>query len=70
MSKLNWLEWVVVVLVIVGSINWGLTALGWNLVDSIFGMGSTVSQIIYILVGLSGIYMIFTVKKLTKPAAM
>ncbi len=70
MSKLNWLEWLVIVLVIVGSINWGLSALGLNLVDAIFGMGSTVASIIYILVGLSGLYMIMLVKKLTKSSMM
>jgi len=70
MSKLNWLEWIAVILVIVGSINWGLAALNWNLVDAIFGVGGTVSQVIYILVGLSGIYMIFITKKLTKSAQM
>ncbi|MFI5384413.1 MAG: DUF378 domain-containing protein, partial [Methanosarcina thermophila] len=35
----------------------------FNLVDAIFGAGSTLSRIIYILVGLAALYMIyFTVR--------
>ncbi|MEX2368827.1 MAG: DUF378 domain-containing protein [Candidatus Paceibacterota bacterium] len=58
MSKLSTLDWIVVVLVVVGAINWGLVgAFDFNLVDEIFGAGATVSDIIYILVGLSGLYL-------------
>jgi hypothetical protein len=46
-------------LVVVGAINWGLVAaFGFDLVAWIFGAGSTVSNIVYILVGLSGLYML------------
>ena len=64
MSKLNVLDWVALILVIIGGLNWGLVALNWNLVDAIFGAGSTLSQIVYGLVGLSAIYIIFILKKL------
>ena len=44
-------------LVIVGAINWLLLALtGWEVGQLFGGMASTVSKAIYILVGLSGIY--------------
>ena len=44
------------VLVIIGAINWGLVGLfDFNLVDTLFGVGSIISKIIYILVGISGI---------------
>ena len=43
-------------LIIIGAINWGLIGLfDFNLVDSLFGVDSIVSKIIYILVGISGI---------------
>lgn len=43
-------------LLIIGGLNWGLIgALDFNLVDTIFGAGSVLSRIIYILVGLSAI---------------
>jgi uncharacterized protein len=58
------------ILVIIGGINWGLVGIGtlvgslssWNLVDLIFGPGSIIGSIIYILVGLSAIAMIFGCK--------
>ncbi|MFD0556598.1 hypothetical protein FB566_1842 [Stackebrandtia endophytica] len=43
-------------LVIIGGLNWGLVgAFDFNLVDTIFGAGSVLSRIIYILVGVSAI---------------
>ena len=43
-------------LVIIGAINWGLIGLfDFNLVDTLFGVDSMLSKIVYILVGLSGI---------------
>ncbi|HBO98210.1 MAG TPA: DUF378 domain-containing protein [Candidatus Omnitrophica bacterium] len=44
------------ILVIIGALNWGLVgALQLNLVDQIFGAGSGLSRVIYVLVGLAGI---------------
>lgn len=46
-------------LVIVGALNWGLVGLmDWNLVASLFGTMGIVSRIIYILVGISAIWLI------------
>jgi uncharacterized protein len=57
MNKLNTLDWVALVLVIVGGLNWGLVGLfEFNLVDSILGEMSTLSRIVYVLVGLSAVY--------------
>lgn len=53
---MNILHVVAWILLIVGGINWGLIgALDFNLVDTIFGAGSVLSRIIYILVGLSAL---------------
>lgn len=56
-------EWFVTSLVIIGAINWGLIGVTslmgdsvFNLVDVIFGVGSTLVNIIYVLVGVSGVY--------------
>ncbi|MDE2041253.1 MAG: DUF378 domain-containing protein [Patescibacteria group bacterium] len=54
------------VLVIIGGINWLLVAFNWNLVDAIFGAGSTLSMIVYVLVGLSALLLIFTHKSSCK----
>ena len=46
-------------LVIIGAINWLLIGIfNFNLVDTIFGAMSIVSRIIYILVGISGLWCI------------
>ena len=50
------------VLVIVGGLNWGLTAVGYNLVDMLVGVGSATGKVVYILVGLSAIYLAVTHK--------
>jgi uncharacterized protein len=44
------------ILLVIGGLNWLLFAFGWNLVSTIFGAGSTLSNAIYILIGLSAIY--------------
>ncbi len=51
------LHYVAFVLVIIGGLNWGFTALGWNVVYMILGSWPVVEQIVYILVGLSAIYL-------------
>ncbi|KAA9019941.1 DUF378 domain-containing protein [Niallia endozanthoxylica] len=43
-------------LTIIGAINWGLIGFfGFNLVESLFGDGTTLSRIIYSLVGIAGL---------------
>ncbi len=47
------------ILVIVGGLNWGLVGLfGFDLVAAIFGAGSMLSRLVYILVGLSAAWQI------------
>jgi uncharacterized membrane protein YuzA (DUF378 family) len=68
--KLNVIDWLALVLVIVGGLNWGLVgAFDFNLVDSIFGEASALSRIVYGLVGLSAVYLVYTASKLMSPAA-
>lgn len=60
MKALHMITWI---LLIVGGLNWLLTAFGWNVVEMIFGAGSMLAMIIYILVGLSAIYELVVHKK-------
>ncbi|APG87477.1 hypothetical protein SAMCCGM7_pC0274 (plasmid) [Sinorhizobium americanum CCGM7] len=47
------------ILVIVGGLNWGLVGLfSFDLVAAVFGAGSGLARIVYILVGLSGAWQI------------
>jgi uncharacterized membrane protein YuzA (DUF378 family) len=67
MPRLNSLQCVALILIIVGGLNWGLVGLfDFDLVAAIFGMMSVLSRIVYILVGLSAIYTLGTLGKLTK----
>lgn len=60
--KMNAADYVAWALIVVGGLNWGLVgAFDYNLVDSIFGVGSTISTIVYILVGLAAIYSVISV---------
>jgi len=58
------LDWVALVLVIVGALNWGLVGLfSLDLVATIFGSIGWLQTVVYVLVGLSGLYMIYYLKK-------
>ena len=53
------IDTIALILVIIGAINWGLIgAFNFNLVDTLFGEMSTISRIVYILVGISGLWAI------------
>lgn len=53
------IDTIALVLIIIGAINWGLVGIfNFNLVDAIFGSMSVISRIIYILVGISGLWAI------------
>lgn len=55
--KLKTLDYIALILVIIGAINWGLIGfLGFDLVRAIFGDMSLLSRIVYALVGISGLY--------------
>jgi len=57
------LDWIALVLVIIGGLNWGLVGLfNWNLVEAILGM-NVITNIVYILVGLSALWMIYMASK-------
>jgi len=53
---MTWWEKTAMILAAIGAINWGLFAFDFNLVDLIFSFNDIVLMIVYILVGLSGIY--------------
>ncbi len=54
------LNWIALVLVIVGGLNWGLVGLfDVNLVNTIFGNVEWLERTVYTLVGLAAAYMIY-----------
>lgn len=64
--KFSSIDWVALVLTVVGGLNWGLVgAFEFDLVATLFGDMSVVSRIVYIVVGIAAIYLIIaaTTKK-------
>ena len=67
MKSLNAVDWVALVLVLVGGLNWGLIAVAdLNLVALLFGDGTVLSRIVYGLVGLATLYVAVLLPKLAK----
>lgn len=51
------IDTIALILIIIGAINWGLIGIfNFNLVEAIFGGFAIISKIIYILVGISGLW--------------
>ncbi|MCW5698035.1 MAG: DUF378 domain-containing protein [Bauldia sp.] len=66
------LDIITLIIVIIGALNWGLIALfDFNVVTSIFGEGtdgmSTVSKIVYIIVGVSALYQLIPLARMLSP---
>lgn len=69
MDNLNAVDWIAIILVIIGALNWGLVGLAkWDLVKAVFGENSAAARVIYALVGAGGLYLIFLSMQLTKNA--
>jgi uncharacterized membrane protein YuzA (DUF378 family) len=74
MKALHMIAWI---LLVIGGLNWGLVGIGgfadsdWNVVHLIFGSWPTLEWIIYILVGLSALWLAFEPKgsRMSVPAA-
>lgn len=50
---------ITLLLIIIGAVNWGLIGLfQFNLIDTLFGVGTALSRIIYTIVGICGLYAI------------
>ena len=68
---MNGIDWLALVLLIVGGLNWGLLGLfGFNLISMIFGEASGISRVLYVAIGLSAIYVAFLPSMLTKDEYM
>lgn len=62
--RINSIDWIAYALTIIGGLNWGLVgAFKFNLVTEIFGENSGLSRLIFVLVGLSAIYLLYTASK-------
>lgn len=71
MTRLNFLDWLAFILVIIGAVFWGVVGiLGAPFLNSLAALTSGTLlffQIIWILVGLSGLWVVYTLYKLSVP---
>ncbi len=59
MAKLNIVDWVCMILIVIGGLNWLLVGIfSFDLVAAIFGAMSILSRIIYVLVGVAALYVV------------
>ncbi len=59
---MKWLHVVAFILLVVGGLNWGLVGLfDYNLVMAVLGTGM-LAKLVYVLVGLSALYLLVTHK--------
>lgn len=66
-NPLSIFDWIAIVLVVVGGLNWGLVAaLDFDLVATLFGDMTTLSRVVYGLVGLAAIYVAVISMKLAR----
>ncbi|MFC1787470.1 DUF378 domain-containing protein [Halobacteriota archaeon] len=64
LAEKSTLDWITLVLVIVGGLNWGLVGLiQLDLVELILGSIPILQRIVYVLVGVSAAYMAYAVTR-------
>lgn len=65
--KLSTIDWIALVLAVIGGINWGLVGLfDFDLVATLFGDMSGISRTVYTIVGIAAIYILISM--LMKPS--
>ncbi len=70
------LHMIAFILLVIGGLNWGLIGLGgfaganWNVIDLILGSWPSIEWIVYVLVGLSAIWLAVTHMKDCKTCSM
>ena len=62
MARKSVIDWIALILVIIGGLNWGLVGIGgdgWNVVDLIFGSIAWLESVVYILVGIAALWVVY-----------
>ncbi len=62
--EMNWLDWIAWILIIIGAVNWGLVGIfNLDLVDLLLGTVAWFARVVYILIGVAGLYTIWMLVK-------
>lgn len=60
MKNFSAFDWIAIIVLAVGGLNWGMIgAFNIDLVSSLFGEMTTLTRVVYALVGLSAVYTLF-----------
>ena len=63
-KKMSGIDWIAIILLLIGGLNWGLIGIfTWDLVATIFGAMTTISRVVYTIVGISAIWSIYSLLK-------
>ena len=58
-------DWLAMVLMVVGGINWGLVGLmNIDLVATVFGDSTTAARVVYAVIGLAALYSVYTLSRM------
>lgn len=65
--RVSAVDWISMLLVVVGALNWGLVGAGmwagvgmdWNVVAILLGSFPTIEALVYVLVGVAGLYELY-----------
>jgi uncharacterized membrane protein YuzA (DUF378 family) len=61
------IDYIAMALLIVGGLNWAMVGLfDIDMVATLFGAGSPATRLVYVLVGLSALYSIYTASKMAR----
>ena len=67
MCKPTYYDWIALIIVIIGGLNWGLIGLfNFNLIGVLFGDMSILSRLIYTIVGIATLYVLFVGAKMCR----
>ncbi len=59
MCKLNVFDWIMLIVVFIGGINWGMVGFfDFNLVKEVFGDMTMAARIVYAVVGVASLYLL------------
>lgn len=63
--RFSTLDWIFLILIVIGGINWGLVGLlGFDVIAALFGNMSGAARTIYAIVGIASLYLI--IESITK----
>lgn len=66
-KKMGVIDWIAIVLLLIGGINWGLVGFfGLDIVSAVFGAMTILARIVYGLVGVAAVYSIYSLVKINR----